>query len=67
MEKKAPLVLPPNFNELPEPSTNDGVNQKNDFDLEKIINQNTSKTENQNDDNKDSSIEDILLKKIRKK
>ena len=69
VEKKAPLVLPPNFGELPEPGMKTGENlistKKDTSDIEEIINQSSStKT---NNDNLTNSIEESIIKKINDK
>ena len=69
VEKKAPLVLPPDFGELPEPGMKTGENlistKKDTSDIEEIINQSSStKT---NNDNLTNSIEESIIKKINDK
>jgi len=69
VEKKAPLVLPPSFGELPEPGMKTGENlistKKDTSDIEEIINQSSStKT---NNDNLTNSIEESIIKKINDK
>ena len=62
IEKKSPLVLPPNFDELPEPNyqkTNELI--KNN-DIEKIINKNQLNEIKNNSGT--SSIEKSILEKI---
>ena len=66
IEKKSPLVLPPDFNELPVPdkekisSINNSVN--ND-DIESIVNKNKSSS-NQTKNSKSTSLEKSILEKI---
>tara|TARA_B100000787_G_scaffold137121_1_gene105972 strand:- start:2276 stop:2608 length:333 start_codon:yes stop_codon:yes gene_type:complete len=68
VEKKAPLVLPPSFGELPDPGTKIDENKKSTAEdyssIEKIINQGYSinKSEKKNDLN--SSIEKSIIEKI---
>ena len=62
IEKKSPLVLPPNFDELPEPNyqkTNELIKNK---DIEKIINKNQLNEIKNNSGT--SSIEKSILEKI---
>ena len=66
VEKKSPLLMPPNFNELPIPKSQSILeNEKND-EIKKLI----TKSEN-NSSNSDSSInsnttfEELLLDKIK--
>ena len=66
VEKKKPLVQPPEFNKLPEPKTlnktnEEEVNSKDLLDLEKI-------TSNKSSSNiSSSSLEDSILKEIKAK
>ena len=65
IQKKNPLVLPPDYSKLPLPK---GVSQEelkaeNEFDLEKIIKKD-SKTDKNNSVKKDSSLEKSVIKKI---
>ena len=67
IEKKDPLILPPDYSELPEP--NEQNNQSNEEDdqikLETIFNDDSS---NNDGDNKEteSGLKDSILKKIQK-
>lgn len=66
IEKKNPLVLPPNFSKLPAPGleNEENLNQENDtIDFENIL-----KSESQNNSNtsKKLSIEDSILENINK-
>ena len=66
VEKKNPLVMPPNFKELPEPGNMDSIEQseQNSFGIEDLANDNSS--------NKDSvelgnnSTKEFILKNIKK-
>ena len=66
VEKKNPLVLPPDFNDLPEPESS-GVASNNEEDTfqEKIAN-NTAKDKSENIISDASSTEDFILKNIKK-
>ena len=69
VKKKSPLVMPPNYNELPIPNTQDTKDEKTDeVDIKSLI---TNKTKNSiNSDNKiksKSSIEELVLKKLNNK
>ena len=62
IEKKAPLVMPPDYDDLPIPE-NSGMTEKQDFnEIEKLIKNN----EQENTTNSNSSLEENLLKKIKK-
>ena len=63
IEKKTPLVMPPDIEDLPEPQ---GINKKNQSDDEfrEILNSNnTTNTENSNSVN-NSSLKENIIKKI---
>ena len=68
VEKKNPLVLPPEFEKLPEPGkANDAAIEEENFNLEKIFNKDSisnnklSKSKESND-----SLEKSILDKIQK-
>ena len=71
VEKKAPLVLPPSFGELPEPGKEPKKNiisdQKETSDIEDIINQSSSSSINKKSDDTKNSIEQSIIKKINEK
>ena len=68
VEKKAPLVLPPRFGELPEPGKKkDGTTvstEENDLSIEDMLSQSSSidKTKKKSDSN--NSIENSIIEKI---
>ena len=67
VEKKSPLSMPPEFDELPIPQKSIQKNQDQTTDIEKLINEkNLSQKELDEIDNLDKSLEDILLEKINK-
>ena len=67
IEKKDPLVLPPDFSELPEPNeqNNQSIKEDDQIKLETIFNDDSS---NNNSDDKEtkSGLKDSVLKKIQK-
>ena len=71
VEKKSPLVLPPSFGELPEPGKEPGENiisdKKDTSDIEDIINQGSSTSTSEKDDDTKNSIEQSIIKKINEK
>ena len=71
VEKKSPLVLPPNFGELPEPGKEPKKNiisgKKETSDIEDIINQSSSTSISDKDDDTKNSIEQSIIKKIKEK
>ena len=66
VEKKSPLVMPPDFNDLPspKPEENIGDNSTNIKDLVTNTEKNTSNSENSTET--DKSFENKLLEKIKK-
>ena len=71
VEKKSPLVLPPNFGELPEPGKEPEENiiseKKDTSDIEDIINQSSSTNTSEKSDDTKNSIEQSIIKKINEK
>ena len=71
VEKKSPLVLPPSFGELPEPKKeseeNIISNEKENLDIEKMINQSSSTDTSEKSDDAKNSIEQSIIKKINEK
>ena len=65
VEKKNPLVLPPNFNELPEPGKTEISDQSNESFEEKILS-NNPKNNSQEEKTSDKSTEELILKNIKK-
>jgi|TARA_B110000027_G_C15901248_1_gene204169 hypothetical protein len=68
VEKKAPLVLPPSFGELPEPGMDknqDTASTKADnSSFKKIVDQNSSTDKNNEKNDSSSSIEESIIEKI---
>ena len=71
VEKKSPLVLPPSFEELPEPGKepeqNITLDKKDSSDIEDIINQSSSTSASVKSDDTKNSIEQSIIKKINEK
>ena len=69
IEKKDPLVLPPDFSELPKPKEKSALKKNVDenFVLDKVFNQENQNTDNNLEDNKssDSKLKKSILKKIK--
>ena len=68
IEKKDPLILPPEFSKLPKPNEEVDNNQKEEISLETVLKKdNKSNSEvAENESNSDSSIKKSILKKIQK-
>ena len=63
VEKKSPLIMPPNFNELPIPKSSNQKNKKNNNTIENLI----SKSKNKILENKENTKQDLektILEKI---
>ena len=65
IEKKNPLILPPDFSKLPEPRKNkeDDVSQDDNIDLTKVLDKNDGLEEKTLPSDLEKSIQNILKKK----
>ena len=66
VEKKNPLVLPPNFNDLPEPGKKETTDQNNNETFEEKILNNALKDNNEKEKTITKSTEELILKNIKK-
>ena len=67
VEKKSPLVMPPDFNELPIPKTNDSDEVSNENSIKDLITSKDASSQDQDiTENSNSNFEESLLKKINK-
>ena len=64
VEKKSPLIMPPNFNELPLPKSSTQKNKEDDKTIESLISKSENKTI-ENKENKNQSLEKSILEKIK--
>ena len=64
VEKKSPLVMPPNYGELPTP-TSEKTLKNNKNDIEKLIGKSKDET-SQTSSNQNNSLEKSVLGKIKK-
>ena len=64
VEKKSPLVMPPEFNELPIPNQNEDINQKNENNIKSLISDNDGNTDQEVSK---SDLEGSILSKIKNK
>ena len=66
VEKKSPLIMPPDYNELPVPKKENSVKETDENEIKSLI----LKTKNdeivENVEEKDKTFEELLLKKIKK-
>ena len=66
VEKKTPLVMPPNYNELPEPKINQQEIKEEKNPIKSLLLQEDDDNLNDNEiDNKEKKLEDLLLEKIK--
>ena len=64
VEKKSPLVIPPEFNELPIPNQTEDTNQKQENNIKILISNNNGNTK---EEASDSDLEGSILSKIKNK
>ena len=64
VEKKSPLVMPPEFDELPVPSSSNKKTKKNEKTIEILISNSETKT-NKNIKDSDQNLEKTILDKIK--
>ena len=66
VEKKTPLVMPPNYNELPEPKINQQEITEEKNPIKSLLLQEDDALNDNEIDDKDKKLEDSLLEKIKK-
>jgi len=68
VEKKSPLVMPPDFDELPLPNQNNQNSEKEkEADIKSLISNNENTSNNtQNSSNQNTNFENSILEKIKK-
>ena len=64
VEKKSPLVMPPEFNELPVPNSSNKKTKKNEDTIENLISNSETKTDNNIKDS-DQNLKKTILDKIK--
>ena len=68
VEKKNPLVLPPNFGELPNPSqTEADIQEEKSNEIQKLLSKDTDSSKDKNVSSSNLKIEESVLKKIKNK
>ena len=65
VEKKTPLVMPPNYNELPEPKINQQEITEEKNPIKSLLIQEDDPLNDNEIDDKDKKLEDSLLEKIK--
>ena len=66
VEKKSPLVMPPDYNELPIPNENNEQKDKNDSEFKTLISKKGQDDEADNNQDNNKNIEELILDKIKK-
>ena len=66
VEKKTPLVMPPNYNELPEPTTNQELVKNENNPIKSLLLQEDDTLSDNKIVNIEKNLEDSLLEKIKK-
>ena len=66
VEKKTPLVMPPNYNELPEPKINQQEITEEKNPIKSLLIQEDDPLNDNEIDDKNKKLEDSLLEKIKK-
>jgi len=64
IEKKNPLVLPPDFSKLPTPISEENLDNDKDLEIEDILNSSVSEKNSDNKHATNTSLEESILKKI---
>ena len=65
VEKKNPLVLPPDYDKLPTPMDKERIEENNDIDSSSSLNKIKNNQTNSNSELETSSLEEVILKKIK--
>ena len=66
VEKKSPLLMPPNFNELPIPKSESILEKNKNDEIKKLITKSENKASNSDSPtNSNSTFEELLLGKIK--
>ena len=65
VKKKSPLVMPPNYDELPLPSAKDNQVNENDSKVKKLITNNTEINNSNSKVSSETDLKNIVLDKIK--
>ena len=65
VKKKSPLVMPPNYDELPLPSTKDDQVNENESKVKKLITNNTETNNSNSKVSPETDLKNIVLDKIK--
>tara|TARA_B100000579_G_scaffold385349_1_gene356403 strand:- start:531 stop:851 length:321 start_codon:yes stop_codon:yes gene_type:complete len=65
IEKKNPLTVPPDINELPEPLDQEDQKDNEDINIKKVLKiDENNNTDSENNDEKQNNLEKLILEKI---
>lgn len=65
VEKKSPLVMPPDFDELPTPKTNETELEENSNSIKSLISSNEEPSASTQNNETNQNLENSILKKIK--
>ena len=65
VKKKLPLVMPPDYDELPLPSVKDNQVNENESKVKKLITNNTETNNSNNKESSETDLKNIVLDKIK--
>ena len=65
VEKKSPLIMPPDFNELPIPNQKNNTTDNKENSFKKLITKGDVKIESEKNNSANKNIEETLLDKIK--
>jgi len=65
VEKKSPLVMPPDFDELPAPKTNETQLEENSNSIKSLITSSEEPSVSTQNNEKNQNLENSILKKIK--
>jgi|TARA_B110000003_G_C16358930_1_gene421862 hypothetical protein len=66
VQKKSPLVMPPNYDELPTPGANETQNVNREDEIKDLIGKNKSSSNSTSTNNDNKSLENSVLDKIKR-
>jgi len=66
VQKKSPLVMPPNYNELPLPKTENEQTDSEESKIKELLTKEKNENNIKNTEDLNKSFEDMLLEKIKK-
>ena len=65
VEKKSPLVMPPNFDELPIPKSNNDQSEENSNNIKSLISSDKEQVIESSNNDSNQNLESSILKKIK--